>query len=120
METKAHTFTDSKGTKWRPRFTTPVIIRFCEERRVLLGDILSVERIHLDDLILLTWYCIEHQAKNENISRETFFEWLEPRFLPSAFEVIFEQIQEAFPDIDISIGGGKSETPLDPGASKTS
>lgn len=119
MSEKAHTFEDSTGEKWRPKFTTPIIIRFCEERSILLGDILSVERIPLDICFALAWYCVEHQAKNNRVSRETFFERLTPNLVPDAFLVIFEKVQEAFPDLDINIGGGQATGPLDPGTSKT-
>lgn len=120
---KVESFTDSSGTVWKPRITTPVLVETCRETGLTIANLMDFN-INIADLFEALWLSCRAQATELQVSKELFMERVTPDVLPLAFSCYWGKVAKAFPSmkfIEKLQGGPVSDSgPLGSGKSKTS
>jgi hypothetical protein len=108
------TFKDSKDREWMPKYTTPVLRAISEASNLGLAQLLSRD-IPVHVMFTALWMGCREQAKDRKISEMQFIEDIPLTGIKEAFEVMWANLMDAFPQ-----AGEGTTGPFAPGKTETS
>lgn len=116
---EATTVKDNRGFEWHPVLDSWTLRQACKACDLTLAQLNDFESLCGSHMMDLCFYACEDEAKERDLDLKGFWRGTGEDFLMGMLPAMIAARDRDFPQKDDVRGGGESDGPKDPGASKT-